>query len=529
MPQGLWTRNLPLGLFAVKRGWGKLGMISQSTVWLWLDMLQRELLLFAGVWLAIGACEEWGIDALWAWLRITGRARTAQLPHGWAARADWLAHGVPGNGRPRDMPNGEPPDAALRGVAAVFVPAWAEAPVVATMLAHCLSAWPHRDLRVYVGCYRNDPATLAAVMRSAHDPRLRIVVHDRDGPTTKADCLNRLYAALLADEARSGARVRSVIVHDAADMVHPRALALLDAALDDADFVVLPVRPEPQPGSRWIAGHYCDEFAESQAKTMVVRDWLGAGLPAAGVGCAIARPALAAMAALGASHACKSADRGAGRGTDRGWRGGPFAADSLTENYEFGLALAEIGCTARFLLVRDEAGQLVATRKFFPARLDAALRQKTRWMHGIALQGWDRMGWRASVPELWMRLRDRRGPMVAMVLAVVYLLLLLTPVLALARAHGLVPVWPQDRGLSALLAFDAVALAWRVLLCALFTAREYGLAEGLRAVARIPLRHAIAIVAARRAVTAYLATLNTGTVTWDHTAHCAVPPRAALA
>jgi adsorption protein B len=227
------------------------------------------------------------------------------------------------------------------------------------------------------------------------------------------------------------------------------------------------------------------------------------------------------MAALGATHA--------GNRAGAGWRGGPFAADSLTENYEFGLALAEIGCTARFLLMRDEAGQLVATRKFFPARLDAALRQKTRWMHGIALQGWDRMGWRASLPELWMRLRDRRGPMVAMVLAVVYLLLFLTPVLALARAHGLVPVRPEDRVLSGLLAFDAVALAWRVLLCALFTAREYGLAEGLRAVARIPLRHAIAIVAARRAVTAYLATLNTGTVTWDHTAHCAVPPRAALA
>ncbi|WP_179504234.1 MULTISPECIES: glycosyl transferase family protein [unclassified Sphingomonas] len=475
-------------------------MISLSTVWLWLDMLQRELLLFAAVWLAIGACEEWGIDALWAWLRATGRTRTAHLPQGWAARADWHARGAHGG--------------ALRGVAAVFVPAWAEAPVVATMVEHCLAAWPHADLRLYVGCYRNDPETLAAVMRSAHDPRLRIVVHDRDGPTTKADCLNRLYAALLADEARSGARVRSVIVHDAADMVHPGALGLLDAALDHADFVALPVRPEPQPGSRWIAGHYCDEFAEYQAKTMVVRGWLGGGLPAAGVGCAIARPAIAAMAALGA---------------DAGGRGGPFAADSLTENYEFGLALAEIGCTSRFLLVRDEAGQLIATRKFFPARLDAALRQKTRWMHGIALQGWDRMGWRASLPDLWMRLRDRRGPMVAMVLAVVYALLVLTPILSLARSHGLVPVHRRDPAVTALLVFDGVAIAWRMALCALFTAREYGLAEGLRAIVRIPLRHAIAIVAARRAVTAYLATLNTGTVTWDHTAHCAVPAQAAIA
>jgi adsorption protein B len=65
--------------------------------------------------------------------------------------------------------------------------------VVAGDGRHCLSAWPHADLRLYVGCHRNDPATLAAVMRCATDPRLRIVVHDRGGPTTKADCLNRLY------------------------------------------------------------------------------------------------------------------------------------------------------------------------------------------------------------------------------------------------------------------------------------------------------------------------------------------------
>ena len=468
-------------------------MISLSTVWLWLDMLQRELLLFAAVWVAIGACNEWGMDGLWAWLRLTDRVRTARLPQGFAASADWQARAGAAHGH-----------GGLRGVAAVFVPAWSEAAVVGAMVRHCLSVWPHADLRLYVGCYRNDPATLAAVLGSAHDPRLRIVVHDRAGPTTKADCLNRLYAALQADEARSGMRVRSVIVHDAADMVHPQALGLLDAALDHADFVALPVRPEMQPGSRWVAGHYGDEFAEEQAKAMVVRGWLGAGLPLAGAGCAIARPALSAMAARRPSE-------------------GPFAADSLTENYEFGLAMAELGISARFLRVRDESGHLIATRKYFPGELEAVLRQKTRWMHGIALQGWDRMGWRASLPDLWMRLRDRRGPMLAMVLAVVYALLVLTPLLALARRHGLVPDHPMSPALAALLWLDGVALAWRIALCGVFTAREYGLAEGLRAIARVPLRHGIAIVAARRAVTAYLATLHSGTVTWDHTRHRALP------
>src|SRR5690606_307393 len=113
-----------------------------------------------------------------------------------------------------------------------------------------------------VGCYRNDPATLAAIMRGAGgDNRVRAVVLGHEGPTTKADCLNRLYAAFEEDERRSGQPVRLVILHDAEDMVDPAALALLDRAIEHADFVQLPVLPEALESSRWIGSHYCEEFA----------------------------------------------------------------------------------------------------------------------------------------------------------------------------------------------------------------------------------------------------------------------------
>ena len=46
-----------------------------------------------------------------------------------------------------------------------------------------------------------------------------------------------------------------------------------------------------------LGSHYCEEFAEAHGKAMVVRDWLGAGLPGAGVGCAAARAALERLAA----------------------------------------------------------------------------------------------------------------------------------------------------------------------------------------------------------------------------------------
>lgn len=448
----------------------------------WLGRAEHELLLFAAIWFAVGSLDELGIDLLWVWLRLTGRVRTGSAP------AD--------------------SDARLRGVAAVLVPAWQEAAVVGAMLTHTLKSWPHADLRVYAGCYRNDPATLSAMVTAARDPRLRIVVHDCDGPTTKADCLNRLYAALIDDETRGGFRARSVILHDAEDMVHPAALALLDRALDDADFVQLPVRPEPQAGSRWIAGHYCDEFAKSHGKAMVVRDWLGVGLPSAGVGCAFSRTSIEAIAAR--------------RGTAE-----PFAAECLTEDYECGLLVGQIGGAAKFLRMRDADGQLVATREFFPAGLGSSVRQKTRWMHGIAFQGWDRLGWDARPLELWMRLRDRRAPLTALVLASAYALLVISPLLLIAAQLGLYRPQPVDPLLKLLLGGNLAALFWRCLLRGVFTAHEYSLDEGIMAVLRMPLANVIAIMAGRRAMTAYLASLYNGQVTWDHTVHVSHPALAA--
>src|SRR5690606_27305429 len=69
--------------------------------------------------------------------------------------------------------------------------------------------------------------------------------------------------ALAHDEARHGFRARMVLLHDAEDLVDPAALSLLDRAMNDAEFVQLPVLPLVQRRSRWVSGHYCDEFAEA--------------------------------------------------------------------------------------------------------------------------------------------------------------------------------------------------------------------------------------------------------------------------
>lgn len=455
----------------------------------WIVLARHELFLFAATFFLIGALDELAVDLSYLWLRLTGRSRTPRV-----AEAGLV--GTP-----------------LSGRCAVFIPAWLEEGVIAATTGHALRVWPQQDLRLYVGCYRNDAATMAAAMAgAAGDPRLRIVVHDAEGPTCKADCLNRLYRALRDDERRDGAATRAVILHDAEDMVDPAALALLDRALGQAAFVQLPVMALPQAGSRWIAGHYSDEFAESHAKAMVVRSALGTGIPGAGVGCAVARDWLGRL------------DRA--RGGE-----GPFATGALTEDYELGLQIAAQGGGSIFLRVRTDSGRLIATRAFFPADLSGAVRQKARWINGIALQGWDRLGWRGSPTALWMQLRDRRGPLAGFLLALAYALLVVgAGEWALARAGLLAPLAPS-RELTVLLWANLAALVWRAAARTLFTTREFGLAEGLLAAPRIVVSNAIAIVAGRRALFAYVRSLRGTPTGWDKTEHrhhpalAGAPPR----
>lgn len=450
------------------------------TAWQWLLLVQHELLLFAGIFFLIGAVDELAVDFAWAWCRLSGKADTQYLHE-------------------------NPDPASLTGTAAVFIPAWDEANVIGTTIGHALDNWPHAELRIYVGCYCNDPATISAVMEAAKgDRRVKLVVHGRKGPSTKADCLNRLYRALRYDEELSGQPAHMIVLHDAEDMVDPAGLALLDRAIRGADLAQLPVLPVPQAHAPWISGHYCEEFAEAHGKTMVLRDALGVGMPLAGVGCAIRRSTLDFLAARNPDNM-------------------PFSADCLTEDYELGLGVAEIGGTARFVRARHSDGQLVATRACFPDKLEQAVRQKTRWTHGIAFQGWDRLGWCGTFGEFWMRMRDRKGPFTAFTLAAAYVLLVLSVAAWGLQMAGFGELPPIPRELRLVLGLNLCSLIWRAVWRFLFTAREYGTVEGLFAILRIPVTNIIAIMAGRRALFAYIDTLGGKEAYWDKTTHRAHP------
>ena len=442
-----------------------------------LTELTAELALFAAVGFLLFALDDLAVDLIYFARR------------GWRALSVYsrFPRAFAGTIAPPDRP----------GWLAVLIPAWDEAAVIAPMLRATLARFEHDDYRLFVGHYRNDPAT-AAVVEAVRDPRLVSVEIDVDGPTTKADCLNRLYAALIAYEAALGREAKAVVLHDAEDLVHPLELKLFDRLVERAGVIQLPVVPLLDPGSPWVAGHYADEFAQGHIKELVVREAVGAAIPLAGVGCAIERTALARLAA-----------RHDGR---------PFSGASMTEDYELGLRLGAIGVKTMFvrLPVMPGSRAVVASRGHFPATVGAAVRQKARWIGGIAFAGWDQLGWRGGIGERWMRMRDRRGPLAALLLLAGYVSALLWAQIALAAALGAPVAVPMSAALALLLTVNAWLLGWRMLMRAAFTAAAYGPMQGLRSIPRTVVANVIAVLAARRALMLHS---RGGASNWDKTHH----------
>ncbi|HWT12530.1 MAG TPA: glycosyl transferase family protein [Allosphingosinicella sp.] len=440
------------------------------------EILMREAALFAAFGFIILGAGDLVVDLLWI-----GHTAKRIFLYGYVPRVCAATVGPPQ--RP--------------GPLAVFVPAWDEAEVIGGMLRHALAAFGEASYFIYVGCYPNDPATVAAV-RAVADPRIRLVVGSAFGPTSKADCLNRLWDRMRADEAAEMRRFKAVVLHDAEDVVHSAELRIFDALVERFDLVQLPVLPLIDPGSRWIGGHYADEFAEAHGKELVVREALGAALPSAGVGCAISRGALDRMAAA---------------------QDAPFDPASLTEDYELGLKLQGLGGRAAFIRLPAGPGRpAVTTRGYFPATLAAAVQQKARWMTGIALAGWDRLGWSGGLAERWMRLRDRQSLLAAVILAAAYLALLLWGVLLAAAWLGGYAMAPIPPFLALLLTVNGGLLLWRLAMRFGFVARAYGWREGLRSAPRVVIGNAVAMLAARRALARYLGGRRRATA-WDKTVH----------
>jgi adsorption protein B len=325
--------------------------------------LTAWLLVPLGLYILISALDDLLLDLLWL-LRLARQKLSRSH-----ARTTWEAQ----------------PERPI----AILIPCWHEAEVIASMLDHNLAALRYSRYRVFVGVYPNDPATAAAVGEAAaRHAKLRLVCLPHDGPTSKADCLNWICRAIEEEEQAMGEEFACVVLHDAEDLVHPDELGLFNARIGHAHFLQLPVLALPTPPWELTHGVYCDDFAESQYKDLLTRQLAGAFVPGCGVGTALRRDTLRQLAAR---------------------YGEVFDPQCLTEDYDLGLRAYKLGLDQIFLpLGFDRAGP-VATREYFPRRWSQAVRQRSRWIAGNSLQGWERHGWRGPWQQAWFLWRDRKG------------------------------------------------------------------------------------------------------------------------
>jgi len=191
----------------------------------------------------------------------------------------------------------------------------------------------------------------------------------------------------IPNEVQHGISFSGYVLHDSEDIVHPLELKLFNYLLPRKDMIQIPVTALERSWKDFVACTYMDEFSEWHLKDLLVRERLTKTIPSAGVGTCFSRRAISFLKQKNG--------------------GSPFPTDSLTEDYAVGLTLAEAGMGGIILYfpiaVRGKKGirrtrkLFVSVSEYFPDTFWTAVRQKSRWILGIALQGAKTFGWRAYI------------------------------------------------------------------------------------------------------------------------------------
>ena len=459
-------------------GW--LGPIFSSV-----DAAALWLLVPLATAIVISGLDDLFVDAAWGWMWCKRRLRRAPslFPPG-----------------PRQLASAPVQPIAL------FLPLWREDAIIEKMLEHSLASIRYHDYHIFAGCYPNDAATQAAVRRvAARFSNVHLVLCPHPGPTSKADCLNWIYQHLEQVEREQNLRFDVILTHDAEDIIHPEELRWVNYYSARYDFVQTPVLPLQTPIRDWIHGIYCDEFAEYHTRDMPVRSELGSFVPSCGVGTGYRREALDKLAAEYPGQGAAAI----------------FTPGALTEDYENGLRLSRLGCSQAFIPITFAAdGDIVATREYFPRSFRAAARQRTRWSTGIALQSWERFGWKGAPQLVYWLWRDRKG-------------LLANPVSCLANLiffYGLFSeIWMRATPLATQLALITFALLLlRTTIRMACVTRVYGLLFALGVPVRAVLANILNTAASIRAIAGYLrARIRGSQLAWLKTDH-SYPDRAVL-
>ncbi len=382
-----------------------------------------------------------------------------------------------------------------------MVPAWQEANVIAAMVETSHRLIQYNRYHIFVGVYQNDPETIAQVQAVAlRVPHVSMAIVPRNGPTSKADCLNIILSEIFAYERDTGTRFTGIAMHDAEDVIHPYELRLFNYLLDRMDLIQLPVYSFERSLFDLVAGTYMDEFAEWHTKDLVVRESLTRVVPSAGVSTCFSRSAILAL----------QSDR----------QSEVFSTSSLTEDYDIAFRLKKLGMREIFvrfpvLFTIDVLGQMsqpvriakelpIATREFFPSDFRAAYRQRARWLLGIVFQGWSEHGWGSTIGARYFFVRDRKGVITAPMTIVAYLimfgLIANSTFMSSLPSQDQPPYWLLNTSsYRVLLVLNVLFLVNRIIQRTFFTGKIYGIQQASMAAPRMIVSNLLNFFATLRA------------------------------
>jgi adsorption protein B len=464
-------------------------------------LILKYLILFAALIITLSSLDDFFIDSYY-WIRRIWRKFTIYRKH-----------------KPFNVnelyKNTEKP-------IAIMVPAWQEKGIIADMAALAASSFEYYNYHIFIGTYPNDPETQHDVdIVAEHYRNIHKVVTRTPGPTNKSDCLNNIIEHIFMFEKSQNIKFDIFVLHDAEDVIHPLELKLFNHLAEHNDLIQIPVFPFQRKWYNLTAGHYEDEFAENHGKDLIVRESILGFVPSAGVGTALSRKAIERL--------------------EEKHDGEVFSVDTLTEDYSLGYELfkekmklifvrvpAEVEYTTRNRYDKLNSGKkqvLITVREFFPSTFKKAVNQKSRWLTGIALQGWQKIGWTDSFKTNYILFRDRKAILTNLANVLAYILVINVLVMTLyskstTDTWWFPPIVKEDTLLWILLIINAFFLLNRILQRMYFTYVVYGIKGALLSFPRIVWGNIINFFAMFKAIRQFFKHKKEGrTVSWDKTTH----------
>lgn len=405
----------------------------------------------------------------------------------------------------RSLPNVDDVLAANESSIALVICAWREYKVIGRTLTYALSKMRYNNFTIFVGIYPNDTKTLEVVKRIAQkNNRVVICVNSHDGPTTKADNLNNVYASIKRFEEDNGKAFDIISIHDSEDFIHPLTLKINNYLItgQGVDAVQIPVVPIKDDRGKFIHRTYCDAFAEVHSKDLVVRQALKVFIPFAGTGMSFRREIFQNLEANYPQV---------------------FNEANLTEDYELGLRLFKMGYKTAYinlLIDKNNPNSRVATGEYFPNTFWAAVKQRSRWTAGICFQNWKMHKWAGNLKTKYFLMRDRKTifsnfmVLLSNVVFALFLLYLLGFGLGIRVFDSAVE---QNTALWFFLWTCFFLMVWRLAHRFIFTYSWYGLKYAFFSLIRLNFDNLINFFATFRALKVFMGMKNK--VVWESTEH----------